>query len=436
MVEGADKPPNAPGGWPHTALSSGDRRRRDGAAAASGPGRRAPAAWMPSPTSCSRCLHFSARAPAGHRRAAQRHDRQSAGRAVRDQRRRGPARVPVGAAGRARDRPLGGARLRRLVGDRAAAPRRSRATPPTRAYDWSALDADVARYRAPAWPCSSRSGACRPGPTAGRRPNTWPLVAQDLGDFAYAVALRYPQVRSVLRLERAQHAHVRRAEHGRGLRADGARGLRRRARRQSRAAQVAAGNLARYRDAGRDPAVWAARLRADGVPMDLLRHPPVPDAARAAGGARSAQPHRPARRARAGAAGRRPRDRVGVRLVVRRRRRRAAGRVDGAGDRARPLHAGPRRLRLLGLPRPPGAARRHAGSLGALRLAGRRRAAQARLPRGLRRPARPARLHGGRPGRRRARGLAAASARSRSRRTPIRRRGARPRGRGRAGRGS
>ena len=42
------------------------------------------------------------------------------------------------------------------------------------------------------------------------------------------------------------------------------------------AAQVVAGNLARYRDAGRDPAAWAARLHADGVPMDFFGVHPYP----------------------------------------------------------------------------------------------------------------------------------------------------------------
>ena len=39
---------------------------------------------------------------------------------------------------------------------------------------------------------------------------------------------------------------------------------------------MAAGNLARYRDAGRDPAAWAAKLHADGVPMDLFGIHPYP----------------------------------------------------------------------------------------------------------------------------------------------------------------
>ena len=46
--------------------------------------------------------------------------------------------------------------------------------------------------------------------------------------------------------------------------------------RPTRAARVVAGNLARYRDAGRDPAAWAARLHADGVPMDFFGIHPYP----------------------------------------------------------------------------------------------------------------------------------------------------------------
>jgi hypothetical protein len=143
------------------------------------------------------------------------------------------------------------------------------------AYDWTTLDADVKRYtdaglavqlafwRVPAWA------------NGGKAPNAWPLDAQDLGNFAYAVALRYPQVRlfydwnepntrmfaepntveAYEPMARAVHAAVHAA---------------------NPAAQVAAGNLARYRDLGRDPAAWAARLRADGVPMDLFGIHPYP----------------------------------------------------------------------------------------------------------------------------------------------------------------
>ena len=118
--------PRKAGSGSRGALSSGDRHRCEGAAA--GPRSATPR---------SRCMDALAHillsllallgaGAARAARAARRHDRQSAGRAVRDQRRRGPARVPVGAARRARGRALGRARLRRLVGDRAAAPREPR----------------------------------------------------------------------------------------------------------------------------------------------------------------------------------------------------------------------------------------------------------------------------------------------------------------------
>ncbi|MDX6617879.1 MAG: polysaccharide biosynthesis protein PslG [Gaiellales bacterium] len=143
------------------------------------------------------------------------------------------------------------------------------------AYDWTALDADVARtrhsglavqlafWRVPAWA------------NGGLAPNAWPLNPQDLGDFAYAVALRYPRARlfydwnepnsrifaapntveAYEPMARAVYAAVHAANPG---------------------AQVAAGNLARYRDAGRDPAAWAAKLHVDGVPMDLFGIHPYP----------------------------------------------------------------------------------------------------------------------------------------------------------------
>jgi hypothetical protein len=143
------------------------------------------------------------------------------------------------------------------------------------AYDWKALDADVARYqrsglavqiafwRVPAWA------------NGGAAPNAWPLAAQDLGDFAYAVALRYPQVRlyydwnepntrmfavpSTVEAYEPMARAVYEAVHA-----------------ANPAAKVVAGNLARYRDAGRDPTAWAARLHADAVPMDYFGIHPYP----------------------------------------------------------------------------------------------------------------------------------------------------------------
>jgi hypothetical protein len=158
-----------------------------------------------------------------------------------------------------------------IASQRPAQPR----NPADPAYDWKGLDADVARYgsaglqvqlafwRVPGWA------------NGGAGPSSWPLNAQDLGDFAYAVALRYPQVRlfydwnepntrmfavpntveAYEPMARAVYAAVHAA---------------------NPAARVAGGNLARYRDGGRDPAAWAARLHADGVPMDLFGIHPYP----------------------------------------------------------------------------------------------------------------------------------------------------------------
>ena len=318
--------------------------------------------------------------------------------------------------GRARRRPLGRPHLRRLVGDRAAAPgQRARpGRPGLRLVDARRRRRALRRTRGSR--CSSRSGACPRGPTAASRPNAWPLNPQDLGDFAYAVALRYPQVRlfydwnepntrafavpntveAYEPMARAVYAAVHAADP---------------------LAKVVAGNLARYRDAGRDPAAWAAQLHADGVPMDLLRHPSVPAAARAAERPRPAQPHRPARRAGARPLRRRAGRRLGVRLVVRRRRRRRTrrpGRLrrsrSRAARRASPASSSGASTTT---PCPLGV---DARPVGALRLARRHRTAQARLPGGVRRAARAARLHGRRRWRRTRPPAGRSRARSRSRR--------------------
>ena len=174
-------------------------------------------------------------------------------------------------------RAIGLSAARAYVDWSAIAPRRpvQPRNPADTAYDWKALDADVARYtrarlavqiafwRVPAWA------------NGGAAPNAWPLAAQDLGDFAYAVALRYPQVRlfydwnepntrmfavpNTVEAYEPMARAVYEAVHA-----------------ANPAAKVVAGNLARYRDAGRDPAAWAARLRADGVPMDFFGIHPYP----------------------------------------------------------------------------------------------------------------------------------------------------------------
>jgi hypothetical protein len=142
-------------------------------------------------------------------------------------------------------------------------------------YDWKTLDADIARYRGAGLEVQFAFWHVPAWANGGAPPNAWPLNPQDLGDFAYAVALRYPHVRlfydwnepntrmfavpntveAYEPMARAVYAGVHAA---------------------NPAARVAAGNLARYRDAGRDPATWAARLHADAVPMDLFGIHPYP----------------------------------------------------------------------------------------------------------------------------------------------------------------
>jgi hypothetical protein len=143
------------------------------------------------------------------------------------------------------------------------------------AYDWAALDADVARYVHAGLAVQLAFWHVPPWANGGAAASVWPLDARDLGDFAYAVARRYPQVRlfydwnepnmrtfaepntveAYEPMARAVYAAIHEA---------------------SPEAKVVAGNLARYRDAGRDPAAWAERLHADAVPMDFFGVHPYP----------------------------------------------------------------------------------------------------------------------------------------------------------------
>jgi hypothetical protein len=143
------------------------------------------------------------------------------------------------------------------------------------AYNWSTLDADVARYTRAGLQVQLAFWHVPPWANGGAAQNVWPLNPQDLGDFAYAAARRYPQVhlfydwnepnvqqfalpntvQAYEPMARAVYAGVHAADP---------------------LARVAAGNLARYRDAGRDPAAWAAQLHADSVPMDFFGIHPYP----------------------------------------------------------------------------------------------------------------------------------------------------------------
>ncbi|MEO9176752.1 MAG: Ig-like domain-containing protein [Gaiellales bacterium] len=144
------------------------------------------------------------------------------------------------------------------------------------AYDWAQADADMARYQAAGlavWIAFWRTPSWASG-TAN--PAAWATNPQDLEDFAFAVATRYPQVDVFIDwnepnvtmyatpntiaayepMARAVYAGVKAAHPG---------------------AEVIAGNLARYRDNGRDPVLWATALRADQVPMDAFGIHPYPD---------------------------------------------------------------------------------------------------------------------------------------------------------------
>jgi hypothetical protein len=173
-------------------------------------------------------------------------------------------------------RAVGISAARQYVDWAAIAPRRPvhPRDPHDPAYDWAALDADVARYGRAGLSVQLAFWHVPSWANGGAAPNAWPLAPQDLGDFAYATARRYSQVRlfydwnepnvrafaepntveAYEPMARAVYAAVHQADP---------------------AAQVAAGNLARYRDAGRDPAEWAARLHADAVPMDFFAVTPT-----------------------------------------------------------------------------------------------------------------------------------------------------------------
>ena len=155
--------------------------------------------------------------------------------------------------------------------------------PADSAYNWALPDADMARYGAagvqvwiafwetPAWASGSTDTA------------VWPTRASDLGDFAYAVARRYPQVKVFMDWNEpnlkayakpntiAAYEPMARAVYT-GVKA------------ANPSAKVIAGNLGKYRDNGRDPALWAATLRADGVPMDSFGIHPYPDVAKGLSG--------------------------------------------------------------------------------------------------------------------------------------------------------
>ena len=146
------------------------------------------------------------------------------------------------------------------------------------AYNWALPDADMQRYAAagmPVWIAFWQTPSWASGATDTA---VWPTKASDLGDFAYAVATRYPQVQVFMDWNEpnlksyakpntiAAYEPMARAIYS-GVKA------------ANPSAEVIAGNLGKYRDNGRDPALWAATLHADGVPMDAFGVHPYPNVA-------------------------------------------------------------------------------------------------------------------------------------------------------------
>jgi GH35 family endo-1,4-beta-xylanase len=143
------------------------------------------------------------------------------------------------------------------------------------AYDWAQTDGDMARYGAAGlqvWVVFWRTPAWASGSSD---PAVWAANPNDLGDFAYAVAKRYPQVKVFLNWNEPNlkgYANPNTIESYEPM----ARAVYAAVKAATPSAEVIAGNLGKYRDNGRDPARWAARLRSDGVPMDAFGINPYP----------------------------------------------------------------------------------------------------------------------------------------------------------------
>jgi hypothetical protein len=145
------------------------------------------------------------------------------------------------------------------------------------AYDWSSVDANLAPYAGthleivaqlwltPAWASGNPS------------PKDYPLAPADFGDFAYAAALRYPQIHtwmpvnepnsptSVERDTVAAYEPMLRAAYA-GVKAAAPEDA------------VVAGPLARWLgNPETDAWLWATRLVQDGVPMDAFAVNPYPE---------------------------------------------------------------------------------------------------------------------------------------------------------------
>ena len=143
------------------------------------------------------------------------------------------------------------------------------------AYDWAALDADVARYGRAGLSVQLAFWHVPSWANGGAAPNAWPLVPQDLGDFAYAAARRYPQVRLFydwnepnVRCSRSRTPSRPTSRWRAPCTPPCTRPTPRR--RSPPATSRAIATRAAI------PPPWAARLHADGVPMDFFGVHPYP----------------------------------------------------------------------------------------------------------------------------------------------------------------
>ena len=144
------------------------------------------------------------------------------------------------------------------------------------AYDWSLNDADFANYTAAGLEVEIAFWQTPSWANGGRTDSYWADNPEDLADFAYATALRYPDVRIFYdwnepNLRRYAQPNTIEAYEPR------VRAVYRALHEAQPKAIVAVASLGHYRDAGRDPVAWALRLKADGVPMDAYSVHAYPD---------------------------------------------------------------------------------------------------------------------------------------------------------------
>jgi hypothetical protein len=145
------------------------------------------------------------------------------------------------------------------------------------AYDWSAVDANLAPYAGSHLEIIGQLWLTPSWASGNLSPKDYPLAPADFEDFAYAAALRYPQIHtwmpvnepnnptSVERVTIAAYEPMLRAAYA-GIKS------------AAPGAAVVAGPLARWLgNPTTDAWLWATRLVQDGVPMDAFAVNPYPE---------------------------------------------------------------------------------------------------------------------------------------------------------------